>query len=73
MTTLPSIASQLTYMALFGIGSTLGMAVLPGLLGWPIARVGGHRLLGRAIFLVVGCTSAAFGLSWGQTIVSRLF
>ena len=73
MTALPSIASQLAYMALFGIGSTLGMAVLSGLLGWPIARVGGHRLLGRAIFLVVGCTSAAFGLSWGRTIVSRLF
>jgi hypothetical protein len=73
MTTLPSMASQLAYMALFGIGSTLGMAVLSGLLGWPIARIGGHRVLGRAIFLVVGSTSTAFGLSWGQTIVSRLF
>ena len=73
MTTLPSMASQLAYMALFGIGSTLGMAILSGLLGWPIARIGGNRVLARAIFLVVGCTSTAFGLSWGQTILSRLF
>jgi nitrile hydratase accessory protein len=72
MTTLPSMATQLAYMALFGIGSTLGMAVLSGLLGWPIARVGGHRWIGRAIFLVVGCMSAALGLSWGHTILSRL-
>jgi nitrile hydratase accessory protein len=71
MTTLPSTATQLAYMALFGIGSTLGMAVLSGLLGWPIARVGGHRWIGRAIFLVVGCMSAALGLSWGHTILSR--
>jgi nitrile hydratase accessory protein len=71
MTTLPSTATQLAYMGLFGIGSTLAMAVLSGLLGWPIARVGGHRWLGRAIFVVVGCTSAALGLSWAQTILSR--
>jgi nitrile hydratase accessory protein len=73
MTTLPSMATQLAYMALFAIGSTLGMAVLSGLLGWPIARVGGHRWIGRAIFLVVGCTSAALGLSWGHTILDRWF
>ena len=71
MTTLPSMPTQLAYMVLFGAGSTLGMAVLSGLLGWPIARVGGHRWIGRAIFLVVGCTSAALGLSWGHTILDR--
>ena len=41
--TLPSTLTRLSYLALFGIGSTLGMAALSGLLGWPIARVGGDR------------------------------
>src|SRR5262249_51453652 len=31
--TLPSTAAQLTYMGLFGLGSTVGMAVLSGVLG----------------------------------------
>ena len=43
LATLPSTAARLTYMALFGLGSTLGMAALSGLLGWPLARVGGDR------------------------------
>ena len=40
LTTLPSTAARLTYMAVFGLGSTLGMAALSGLLGWPLARIG---------------------------------
>ena len=40
LTTLPTTAARLTYMALFGLGSTLGMAALSGLLGWPLARHG---------------------------------
>src|ERR1700722_10299299 len=43
LATLPSTAARLTYMALFGLGSTLGMAALSGLLGWPIARMGKHQ------------------------------
>ena len=31
------------YMAVFGLGSTLGMAALSGLLGWPLARIGNTR------------------------------
>jgi len=38
LTTLPSTAARLTYMIVFGLGSTLGMAALSGLLGWPLAQ-----------------------------------
>src|SRR6185295_1350556 len=50
-------AARLTYMALFGLGSTLGMAALSGLLGWPVARAGSHRGFARGISLAVGCVS----------------
>src|SRR3954467_6934657 len=51
LTTLPSTAARLTYMIVFGLGSTLGMAALSGLLGWPLARAGRHRGLARALSL----------------------
>jgi hypothetical protein len=73
LTTLPSTAARLTYMLLFGIGSTLGMAALSGLLGWPIARFGSHGAVSRGISLAVGCMSATLGVLWGYPLLSRLF
>jgi hypothetical protein len=73
LTTLPSTAARLTYMVVFGLGSTLGMAALSGLLGWPLARAGSHRGLARALSLVVGCVSTTLGLVWGYPVLGRLF
>jgi hypothetical protein len=73
LTTLPSTAARLSYIALFGLGSTIGMAALSGLLGWPIARLGQHRGLARAVSLVVGCVSTALGFFWGYPLIGRLF
>jgi hypothetical protein len=73
VTTLPSTAERLTYMALFGLGSTLGMAALSGLLGWPLAHFGRHRGLARGVSLAVGCVSTALGLIWGYPLIGRLF
>jgi nitrile hydratase accessory protein len=71
--TLPSTATRLGYLALFGIGSTVGMAVLSGLLGWPLARVGGHRATVRSLSLAVGCVSTVLGLLWAYPLIGRLF
>jgi hypothetical protein len=71
--TLPSMVTRLSYLALFGIGSTLGMTVLSGILGWPIARVGGHHATVRNLSLVVGCVSTVLGLFWGYPLIVRLF
>ncbi len=71
--TLPSTLTRLSYLALFGIGSTVGMAVLSGLLGWPLARVGGHRATVRSLSLAVGCVSTVLGLFWGYPLIGRLF
>lgn len=70
--TLPSTATRLGYLSLFGIGSTLGMVALSGLLGWQIARMGSDRTVVRTFSLAVGCISTVLGLFWGYPILSRL-
>ena len=72
MATIPSMGARLAYLTLFGIGSTLGMAALSGLLGWPIARVGTHGVVARTVSLTVGCISIVLGLYWGYPIAGRL-
>jgi hypothetical protein len=72
LTTLPSTAARLMYMALFGLGSTLGMAALSGLLGWPLARLGTDHTLARGVSLLVGCVSTTLGVWWGYPLVARL-
>jgi hypothetical protein len=72
LTTLPTTAAQLAYVGLFGLGSTLGMAALSGILGWPLARLGADRRVARAVTLTVGCASTLLGLVWGYPIVARL-
>lgn len=73
LTTLPSTAARIGYMALFGLGSTLGMATLSGLLGWPLARLGANVAVARGISLAVGCFSVALGVMWGYPLVGRFF
>jgi nitrile hydratase accessory protein len=72
MATIPSMGARLTYLVLFGLGSTLGMAALSGLMGWPIARVGAHGAVARYVSLAVGCISIMLGLYWGYPLVGRL-
>ena len=72
LATLPTSAARITYMVLFGLGSTFGMAALSGLLGWPLARLGGHTRTWSTISLVVGCLSTALGIAWGAPLLTRL-
>jgi nitrile hydratase accessory protein len=71
--TLPSTTTRLGYLALFGIGTTLGMVALSGLLGWQIARLGFDRAVVRTFTLAVGCVSTVLGLFWGYPLLNRLF
>ena len=70
--TLPSTATRLGYLSMFGVGSTLGMVALSGLLGWQIARMGSDRAIVRTFLLAVGCISTVLGLFWGYPILTRL-
>jgi nitrile hydratase accessory protein len=73
VTTLPSTATRLGYLMLFGVGSTVGMAALSGLLGWPMARLGTHHVFARTVSVAVGCVSTALGLFWGYPFIEGLF
>lgn len=72
LTTLPTTAARLTYMLLFGLGSTAGMAILSSLLGWPLARIQSHTGIARAVSALVGFVSIALGLFWGYQPVAQL-
>ena len=71
LTTLPTTASRLMYISLFGLGSTFGMAALSALLGWPLARLHAHQGIARAISLAVGCFSIALGIAWSHALIVR--
>jgi hypothetical protein len=71
LATLPSTAAQLAYVGLFGLGSTFGMAVLSGVLGWPLARLGAGHWVARGISAAVGLVSMALGLAWAYPILTR--
>jgi nitrile hydratase accessory protein len=73
VTTLPSTVARLAYLMLFGVGSTVGMVVLSGLLGWPIARMGAHHVCARTFSLAAGSVSTALGLFWGYPFIEGLF
>jgi nitrile hydratase accessory protein len=73
VTTLPSTAARLGYLALFGVGSTVAMAALSGLLGWPIARMGAHHVCVRTASVAVGVVSTALGLFWGYPLIEGWF
>ena len=70
VTTLPSTMTRLGYLLLFGVGTTLGMAVLSGVMGWPIARLSAHPVFARALSLCVGGISIALGLLWGYPFIA---
>jgi hypothetical protein len=58
------------YVLLFGLGSTLSMAAMSGVLGWPLARMGTDHRIARGISFAVGFVSIAIGLWWGVKLVS---
>ncbi len=66
---LPSTGMRLGYIALFGLGSLLGMAALSGIAGLPLLRLGQHPLAQRAMSVAVGVFSMGYGLYWGGPLV----
>ena len=65
LTTLPTATARVAYLLLFGLGSTLSMAAMSGLLGWPLARLGTQRAVARWVSLIVGLTTTVLGVAWG--------
>jgi hypothetical protein len=68
---LPSASAQLLYLVLFGLGSVVGMALLSGLVGWPLARLGRNALMARLLCMTSGCLAAGLGVAWAWPILIR--
>lgn len=76
LTQIPSISLGLLYLALFGLGSTLGMLLMSGLIGLPFA-LSARRLSGfnYGLQTVAGGLSIAFGLwyAYETAVVNSLW
>ncbi|HEX3175278.1 MAG TPA: urease accessory protein UreH [Methylomirabilota bacterium] len=62
LATMPSTLAALLYVAVFGIGSTLGMLIVSGLIGIPFAVSGSARLR-LGLQLAVGVGSIGVGVA----------
>jgi len=69
---LPTVSARLGFLALFGVGSVLGMGALSGLAGWPLSRLTRNPDTARLVFASAGVLSAALGVVWGWPIALRL-
>jgi hypothetical protein len=60
----PSVAGRIAYVAVFGLGSMIGMAGLSGLAGVPLGRANLRPTLRRALGLTGGAVAIAIGIVW---------
>lgn len=61
----PTASARLSYIALFGMGSIVGMALLTGLAGIPMMRLAQAPRMSAALMLGTGLLSTTIGAWWG--------
>jgi hypothetical protein len=69
---MPSLGSGLFYMICFGVGSSLGMALLAGIAGLPLRGLARKPKLQVGLNLLAGAISLGLGLIWGWPMWLRL-
>lgn len=69
---LPTPMARLTYIALFGAGSIVGMGLLTGLAGVPLMRLAKAPKLAAGLLLVTGVLSTGIGAWWGVGSLQQL-
>ncbi|MFO0663075.1 MAG: hypothetical protein U0174_03940 [Polyangiaceae bacterium] len=72
---LPKLSSMMhgvVFMALYGFGAMLGMAVLAGLLGAPLARLARTKRGLPTLLAVSGGLSLVLGVVWGSSAFLRV-
>lgn len=72
LASLPTTATRLAYIALFGVGSVIGMACLTMLAGWPLSRMAANGRVSRWLSRATGSFSALLGSVWGYTAIRDL-
>jgi hypothetical protein len=69
VTAMPTRAAAIGYLGAFGVGSSLGMALVSGAAGATLAQISRGR--GRtALLAAAGATSVVVGVVWGAMIVT---
>lgn len=69
---LPSVSARLGYIALFGAGNVVGMAMLSALWGAPLAKLQRAPKMMAACLLGVGIVSVSSGAWWAFNAAERL-
>jgi ABC-type nickel/cobalt efflux system permease component RcnA len=69
---MPSIGSGLAYIAFFGLGSVVGMALLAGLIGLPAAQFASRSRFQVVALAATGALSFAVGLAWAWPLLLRV-
>jgi ABC-type nickel/cobalt efflux system permease component RcnA len=67
-----NIPARFAFMALFGLGSILGMAALSGAIGWPIAHFSRRQDVARWLVATSGGLSLCVGVSWAGKALALL-
>jgi hypothetical protein len=72
MLELSGVRARFAFMALFGVGAAIGMSLMSGLAGWPLARVMRRPATARWVLATVGAASALLGIAWSWGPLTRL-
>jgi high-affinity nickel permease len=72
MAELPTAGARLSYIALFGAGSVVGMSLLTGLAGVPMMKLAREPRLAAGLLLFTGFMSTGIGAWWGWGAVQNL-
>jgi len=65
------VGSALLFMAVYGFGAALGMALLAAAAMWPLARFAHERRVVTALMRASGAVSLVLGVAWSVPIVWR--
>jgi hypothetical protein len=72
MARIPTFVGRLAYIGLFGLGSVVGMGLLTGAAGFPVARLGRSRPVSVVLLASSGALAVIVGGWWGFESVRRL-
>lgn len=66
---LPTSAEQVAFMAVFGVGSTLGMGAVAAMADRPLARLARLGNAARWVSAATGAAAVVFGAAWAAPVV----
>jgi len=72
MANLPSLAARVGYIALFSLGSIVGMSALTSFAAWQLTRFARSLRLARGLAIVTGSLSLGLGGWWGWDATASL-